>query len=82
MIYTIEDLLAMIKAQAEHKDGVYLLPENVETLATYLDTIKRVGAMDVEKLVGRIAWLETSIKRSHAKAAQLTQELDAACPHS
>lgn len=82
MIYTIEDLLTMLRGSAEHGDGAYLLPENLATLVAYLDTVRRLSDTDNEKLLGRIAWLETSMVRSKARAAHLLQELDAACPHS
>lgn len=76
-----ESTRALLASAAQHNRYVSLNPEQVEELAAFFDTLDRTG-IDVTRLVGRVAWLETAMKRSHAKAAQLTQELDAACPHS
>lgn len=81
MIYTIEELLQHIKEEAALGRPVTLLAENVATLASFLSVTDRFFDQDATKLAMRVAWLETTIRRSQAKAAQLSQELDAACLH-
>lgn len=76
-----ESIRALLSSAAQNDRYVSLDPDQVKELSAFFDTLERTG-IDVIRLVGRVAWLETAVKRSHAKAAQLTQELDAACPHS
>lgn len=60
-----------------NNEGFYLA--DATDLLEFFDTLNRLRGADTVKLLGHIAWLKTTIKRSSAKAAMMQQELDCAC---